>query len=110
MSNDLRSVRDYMGTIEKELLAGNATEHTHRPALKALIEGLALGVIATNEPQRTEWGTPDFAVTKSDDYRLLSVLWLGIVAISRTSLVPDPHCCFQFHYGAIKSHPGYPRP
>ena len=49
MGNDLKLVPDYIGTIEKELVAGNATEHTHRPALKALIEGLALGVTATTQ-------------------------------------------------------------
>ena len=49
MGNDLKLVQDYIGTIEKELVAGNATEHTHRPALKALIEGLALGDPASTQ-------------------------------------------------------------
>jgi predicted helicase len=64
MTNDLKLVQDYILAIEKELAAGNATEHTHRPALKTLVEGLAKGVTATNEPQRTECGAPDFLVTK----------------------------------------------
>ncbi len=54
MGNDLKLVQDYIRTIEKELVAGNATEHTHRPALKALIEDLASGVTTTNEPSRIE--------------------------------------------------------
>jgi hypothetical protein len=54
----------YRRQIEKELQAGNATEHTHRPALKTLIESLAPGVTATNEPKRVECGAPDFAVTE----------------------------------------------
>ena len=54
----------YILTIEKELAAGNATEHSHRSALKTLIEGLAKGVTATNEPKRIECGAPDFLVTK----------------------------------------------
>ena len=54
----------YRRQIEKELQAGNATEHTHRPALKNLIESLASGVTATNEPKRVECGAPDFAVTE----------------------------------------------
>ena len=54
----------YILTIEKELVAGNATEHTHRPALKTLVEGLATGIVATNEPQRIECGAPDFLVSK----------------------------------------------
>lgn len=54
----------YILTIEKELAAGNATEHTHRPTLKTLVEGLAEGVTATNEPAHIECGAPDFVVTK----------------------------------------------
>ena len=46
----------YRRQIEKELQAGNATEHTHRPALKTLIESMAAGVTATNEPKRVECG------------------------------------------------------
>ncbi len=56
MGSDLKLLQDYIGTIEKELVAGNATEHTHRPALKALIEAPASGVTATNEPSRIECG------------------------------------------------------
>jgi hypothetical protein len=44
----------YRRQIERDLQAGNSTEHTHRPALKDLIESLAPGVTATNEPRRVE--------------------------------------------------------
>ena len=54
----------YIITVAKELAAGNATEHTHRPALKTLIEVLAEGATATNEPTHIECGAPDFVVTK----------------------------------------------
>ena len=53
---------NYGKVIEASLLAGNATEHTHRPALKALIEALAPGVNAVNEPQRIDCGAPDLVV------------------------------------------------
>ena len=61
---DLKLWAQYILTIEKELVAGNATEHTHRTALKTLVESLSKGVTATNEPQRIECGAPDFLVTK----------------------------------------------
>ena len=61
---NLKLLAQYILTIEKELVAGNATEHTHRSALKTLVEGLAKSVTATNEPQRTACGAPDFLVTK----------------------------------------------
>jgi predicted helicase len=54
----------YRRQIERELQAGNATEHTHRPALKTLIESLASGVTATNEPKRVACGAPDFSLTR----------------------------------------------
>ena len=53
----------YRRQIERELQAGNATEHTHRPALKTLIESLVSGVTATNEPKRVECGAPDFVIS-----------------------------------------------
>jgi hypothetical protein len=53
----------YRRQIQRELQQGNATEHTHRPALKALIETLAPGVTATNEPKRVECGAPDLVIS-----------------------------------------------
>ncbi len=65
MATDLKLVHEYIKAIEKELAAGNATEHAHRPALKTLVEGLAAeGTTATNEPTHIECGAPDFVVTK----------------------------------------------
>ena len=64
MAIDLKPMNEYIKAIEKELLAGNATEHTLRPALKALIEGLGEKVNATNEPKRIECGAPDFVVPR----------------------------------------------
>ena len=61
---NLKPLAQYILTIEKELVAGNATEHTHRPALKALIESVASGITATNEPKHIECGAPDFVVRK----------------------------------------------
>jgi hypothetical protein len=54
----------YRRQIERELKQGDATEHTHRPALKALIESLAPGVTATNEPKRVACGAPDFSLSR----------------------------------------------
>jgi len=54
----------YRRQIEKALQAGNATEHTHRPALKTLVQSLAAGITATNEPKRVACGAPDFEVSR----------------------------------------------
>src|SRR4030042_1899236 len=64
MKDELKSIQNYIHAIEKALAAGNATEHTHRPALKTLIEGLSAGIVATNEPKHIKCGAPDFVVRK----------------------------------------------
>ena len=56
--------RTYVRSLNDNLALGNATEHTHRSALKTLIESIRDGVTATNEPKRIECGAPDYAVTK----------------------------------------------
>jgi hypothetical protein len=53
----------YRAAIEAELRVGRATEHTHRPALKNLLESVVAGVTATNEPTRVACGAPDFLIT-----------------------------------------------
>lgn len=57
----------YLRRLERALKHGDATEHTHRPALKELIETLDETVIATNEPKRSECGAPDYVVSRKRD-------------------------------------------
>ncbi len=62
-------LKTYLDAIAAAIKAGNATEHTHRPALKALLEavgaqGGAADIRATNEPRRIACGAPDFIVTR----------------------------------------------
>ena len=60
----MKEITDYLRKVEGALKVGNATEHTHRPALKSLVEALRSGAIATNEPQRIACGAPDYIVTQ----------------------------------------------
>ena len=46
--------------------SGVATEHSYRPALAALFNGLAKGVEALNEPKRVACGAPDFIIRRGD--------------------------------------------
>ena len=60
---DTNSILDYVRSLEKELAAGNTTEHSLRPALKTLLESLKPGITSTNEPQHiTAVGAPDFRI------------------------------------------------
>ncbi len=55
----------YIQALQTALAAGDSTEHTHRPALKAFLEALEPGVTATNEPKQvTDCGKPDMAVRR----------------------------------------------
>lgn len=56
----------YLAALEKEHAKGQDTEHTHRPALKRLVESLCEGFTATNEPKRIACGAPDFIVSRAD--------------------------------------------
>lgn len=58
-----QSVQRYLSEIRESLNAGNATEHTFRPALKTLLETFTgQPVAATNEPKQIACGAPDFVV------------------------------------------------
>jgi predicted helicase len=56
----------YLGELSRNLTHGDATEHTHRPALKALLEAIGKDIVATNEPTRILCGAPDFNITRSN--------------------------------------------
>lgn len=55
----------YVGEIQKHLARGDATEHTHRPALVALLQSTGKGIVATNEPRHIPLiGAPDLKVSR----------------------------------------------
>ena len=55
-------IHAYLQTISTHLQAGNATEHTHRPALQNLLNTLLPTYRITNEPRRIACGAPDFEI------------------------------------------------
>lgn len=60
------SVAHYLQSLQKELARGDATEHTYRPALKALLEAHSKDIRATNEPKSAEReNKPDYIVRKN---------------------------------------------
>ncbi len=57
--------RAYRRVVSETLATGRATEHSHRPALQALVEGLGGDAVrAVNEPSHIACGAPDFVVTR----------------------------------------------
>ncbi|GGK00702.1 DNA methyltransferase [Lentibacillus kapialis] len=60
----MKVFNNYLNELNKNLQLNNATEHTHRTALKIMIETINEEIIATNEPKRSDFGAPDFIITQ----------------------------------------------
>lgn len=58
------TLQDYLRSIDTRFRAGNATEHTYRGDLEALLRQLTTGVEVTNEPKRVACGAPDYILTR----------------------------------------------
>lgn len=61
----MTAVDDYIAAIDRAHRRGDATEHSYRPALKALLESRGANIEATNEPQRIAGNAPDFVVRRN---------------------------------------------
>ncbi len=60
----MADIKSYLKEVEKLHAAGNATEHSYRPALQALLQSFDTGITATNEPKRVKCGAPDFIMSR----------------------------------------------
>jgi len=60
----LRALGNYVDTVQKTLAGGYASEGSHYPTLKTLLESVGGGITAISLPSRIECGAPDFIVTK----------------------------------------------
>ena len=64
---EIDALKAYVRTIQRNIARGDATEHTHRPALKALLEAIGgEAYVVTNEPKRVACGAPDFNVSRGN--------------------------------------------
>jgi hypothetical protein len=72
----------YLRKIEAARRLGNDTEHTHRPALQALLEALNEAIAVTNEPKRIACGAPDLVVTRKRDALVLGYVEAKDVGVS----------------------------
>ena len=65
MQGDVKTVQivaEYVGEVARLAKTGKTTEHSFRGALAVLIDALAPGLKAVNEPKRTDCGAPDYIV------------------------------------------------
>ena len=63
-SGGLKAFSGYLGAVQRTLSGGHASEGSHYPTLKTLLESLGDGIVATSLPSRIKCGAPDFIVTK----------------------------------------------
>jgi predicted helicase len=91
------SIREYLGKVEQYYRAGKATEHTYRPALQGLLEGLDGRVTATNEPKRVKCGAPDYVIERGSGATRLTIGYVeakdidvGLDAIERDARLSEP--------------------
>ncbi|MDR3131251.1 MAG: N-6 DNA methylase [Treponema sp.] len=66
MTAPAAAISHYLAEVDKLYRAGNATEHSYRPALKSLFEKITTGLTITNEPKHIECGAPDYIITKGE--------------------------------------------
>lgn len=59
-------IEDFINRVVSIHKTGAATEHSYRPALEALFNGLAEQITAINEPKRVACGAPDFIVQRGE--------------------------------------------
>ncbi len=57
---------DFLTEVIAVHQAGDATEHSYRPALKKLFDNIHTKVTAQNEPKREKVGAPDFVFRRGD--------------------------------------------
>jgi len=60
------AIAEYIENINRRFKTSISREHSYRGDLQSLVESLAQGVIATNEPARIDCGAPDFIITKKN--------------------------------------------
>jgi len=58
------TIRAYLTDLNKKLATGDASEHSHRPALKTMLEAMETGLNVINEPKRIACGAPDLRVMR----------------------------------------------
>ena len=84
MSDEIKHFNSYIQTLQRKLATGDATEHTHRSSLEALVENLSKEITATNEPKHIECGTPDFILKKGS----VTVGYIEAKDIGKSEVVP----------------------
>lgn len=93
---------DYLARVTATLRTGDATEHSHRPALQALLEAAGTAALGrppsvVNEPRRTRVGAPDFIVRLAG--APLGYALAGPEAPDRFT----PEDAFHYVYGVLHS-------
>ncbi len=83
---------EYLKEIEQLHRAGNATEHTYRPALRDLLQRMGgAQITATNEPKRVKCGAPDYVLTRDTGNGLFTIGYVEAKDVVGVSLDKVEH-------------------
>ena len=87
----MSSIRDYLSEIQRQYGTDVAGEHAYRPALHRLLESADTGLIAVNDPARTEIGMPDFVVLRKQGNIPIGIVEAKDIGnqLSRTEKTPQ---------------------
>ncbi len=64
LANAPAAFRAYLAELQRNVTSGIASENTHRPALKDLLESLDPTINAFNDPKHIDVGAPDFTIRR----------------------------------------------
>lgn len=59
-------INEYIKQVKQNYYLGISTEHSYRPTLKFLLDGLVKGINVTNEPKRQKCGAPDYIIQRKE--------------------------------------------
>jgi len=62
----VENIHEYIAKLSTQYKTGIAREHAYRGYLQTLLEELAPGILATNEPARVACGAPDYILTRTN--------------------------------------------
>ena len=68
-------IADFLASVQATLQTGNATEHSYRSAIEALMNGLSEQVTAINEPKREKNSKNDIAEALKTWFT--PIAWIG---------------------------------
>lgn len=63
------NITEYIKAVDEQFQTGIAREHSYRPALQQLLDGMLPNHTVTNEPAHFDCGAPDYIISQKNGAR-----------------------------------------